>query len=425
MTGVILLDQGLFDTRLALIEAGQVVALDVELRPEPGVPAKARLGEIYLGRVLKRSSETGGAFVDLGLAQPGFLTPDTATEGAALMVQVAREAILDKAPKLTAAITLAVRQLALRPKKGGLSVPPGADAALAAALRARWADIEARAKNAKAPALLWGAENPVAGLLDRWAPARLDRILVSGGACFAKARQWAARMAPELAAGVQRFAGPGELFDQFDANAALAVALATRLELAAGGAIVIEETQALTAIDVDSAAGGGREKAEGALHVNLAAANEIARQARLRGLGGVLAIDFLKLKSKSAQAKLMTQFKRALARDPVPSRVWPPSALGLVELARPRTGPSLTRKLAGPGGGPQSLLHPAFLAGSIARRIESASARAPGRRLRINCNPAVAARLESKLAELEKITGAGIFIAADPARGDEFEISAE
>jgi Ribonuclease G/E len=423
MIQTLLIDRSVFDARIAVIEQGEVVALDVELAAEGGQEAIARTGSIYLGRVIRVARELDAAIVDIGMAQPGFLAANHAQpqqarkqkrmpierlvqEGARLIVQVLRPAIGQKGPKLTTA----------------------------AAPDDRWAEALSAAKLAKKPGLLSGETDLIPALLERWALPTLSEIIAADDAGYGEALRWAARRAPDLKRVLQRHREGADLFERFGAAAALESALARRVALQGGGAIVIEETEALTAIDVDSSAeaapgwgAGGRQqsKAASVAQINLAAANEIARQLRLRSLGGVAVIDFLRLKSRAETSRLMAQFSRALQRDLIPSRVLAPSALGLVELARPRPGLSLGQKVLRKGIGDASgaNLHPAVIAGQIARRLLPMARGAPGRALRVTCAPAVAARLASKQSPLEMAAGARVLVAADPARGDTFDIA--
>jgi Ribonuclease G/E len=435
MKQTLLIDHSPFDARIALIEQGEVVALDFELASERGQEEIARAGSIYLGQVMRIAKELDAALVDIGLAQPGFLASNHAQaqlpgkpkrlpierlvqEGQRLIVQVLRPAIGQKGPKLTANI----------------------------AADGRWAEAQSVGKMEKKPGLLAGETQLIPALLERWALHGLDEkktiseILVSDDACFAEVRRWAGRRAPDLDFNLQRDRGAGDLFERYGAAAALESALARRVALAGGGSLVIDETEALTAIDVDSAADRNTDwstsalrqsKAAAALQINLAAANEIARQLRLRSLGGVAVIDFLRLKNRGEMSRLMAHFAKALRRDPIPSRVLAPSALGLVEMARPRLGLSLGQKVRWPDldQGPNSdngrgaILHPAVIAGQIIRQLTLSARSAPRRAWRVVCSTPVAARLMARQSELEVAMGTHISVAADSARGDDFDIA--
>ena len=161
------------------------------------------------------------------------------------------------------------------------------------------------------------------------------RILVADPAVLARARGWLAEWRPSR---LDRLEHVPDAFATSGAEEQLAAALEPVAPLEGGGALIIEPTAALTAIDVD---GGGRR----ALEVDLEAAAEIARQLRLRQLGGTIVVDFVDLASKRDRARLFSAVRTALAADPVPVQAFAMSALGLVEISRQRVGPSLAERL--------------------------------------------------------------------------------
>ena len=162
-----------------------------------------------------------------------------------------------------------------------------------------------------------------------------DRILLADPAALVRARGYLAEWRPSL---LDRLEHLPDAFAASGAGEQLAAALEPVVELAGGGRLIIQATAALTAIDVD---GGGRRP----LEVDLEAAAEIARQLRLRRLGGTIVVDFVDLAAKRDRARLLATLRAALADDPAPVRVWPMSPLGLVELSRKRSGPSLAEQL--------------------------------------------------------------------------------
>jgi ribonuclease E/ribonuclease G len=131
------------------------------------------------------------------------------------------------------------------------------------------------------------------------------------------------------------FDGAGSLFEHHDCDSAIAALGHPRVELSNGGSIVIERTEAMTVIDVNGGA------AVGPLSINLAAAEEIARQLQLRHIGGLIVIDFVSMTKQSDRDRLNAAFRNIMLEDPAPTRILPISALGLVELSRERRGPEL------------------------------------------------------------------------------------
>ena len=185
------------------------------------------------------------------------------------------------------------------------------------------------------PRASMGPSDPVQQLLVEHLGADPDRIVVADPAALVRARGYLAEWRPSV---LDRLEHLPDAFAASGAGEQLAAALEPVVELAGGGRLIIQTTAALTAIDVD---GGGRRP----LEVDLEAAAEIARQLRLRRLGGTIVVDFIDLAAKSDRARLLATLRAALADDPAPVQVGRMSPLGLVELSRKRSGPSLAEQL--------------------------------------------------------------------------------
>ncbi|MEM7023747.1 MAG: ribonuclease E/G [Pseudomonadota bacterium] len=348
------------------------------------------LGDIHLGRVRKVAPEIDGAFVDCGLeadallgardaralsgARRGTSISRQVTEGQAILVQLKRVAQADKGAKVGSDIALKGVLLVYRPRakeveligelagsdhaeeqqaRGKSLFPEGGFDLRAAAvdaddrelhneadrLRQRWRVLEHRAAKTDPPARLEPEPDPLhALLLERFSP-RLDRIIFAERTTLIRARRWLEQSMPSwLVRNASRLEHLPEAFETTGVAAQLDEALGRTVALEGGGNLIIEPTAALTAIDVN---GGGR----GPLEVDLEAAREIARQLRLRRLGGIVVVDFVDLPTKAERARVVNELRQALAADPTPTQLYPMSQLGLVELARQRTGPSLDEYL--------------------------------------------------------------------------------
>jgi ribonuclease G len=472
MNDELLIEEGVAETRIALIEDGRLAELHIA--PEGAAPAGA-LGDIWLGRVTRVEPSLQAAFVDLGLPRAGFLAAADATaaggeapiarlvhEGEAVLVQAIREAGAGKGVKLSADIALAGRFVVYAPRRSGVTVSrriedgeerrrlaaivaplvseggcilrtaaASAAAELIAAdlarLAADWRELRVRSERAAAPVLLRPEEGAIERALRDLAHPGIGQIRVDGPAALARVRAWATARAPDLVERIARHDGPGALFERHDVEGEIARALAPRLVLPSGAAIVFGATEALTAIDVDSGGLIGGEREATALRANLEAAAEIARQLRLRAIGGIVVIDFLRLADARARDQVVRALRGALARDPAPTQVLDMSALGLVECARKRTGPALAVRLteacAGCGGGG---LRPtlAAIAAAAMRRATAEAAALPGRRLEIACAPDLAAALEGGLiGRLSLRLGAQVTVRPEAARArDSFEV---
>ena len=343
-------------------------------------------GDLVLGRVRKLDPGLGAAFVDIGAARPAFLPlhgqKARPAEGEALALRVARAASASKGAKVKPAPGAAV--------PSGLKPPA----------------VLARAAAARLPGLAEGdtlvPENADA---EAWLRTRLD-------------------LEPSLE--VQRHRGPGPLFND-DLEAEIDGLLGPQVELPGGGRLWIEPVRALTAIDLDSASrwqpGAPQDLA---LEIDRVAVPEVARQIRLRGLSGLILVDFLELERKSDREALLAELRAALAEDPEPVQVVALRASGLAELTRRRARPPLhevlCRRAGADGGGwAPTPLTEAF---RLLRRL-AASPAAPGLETRLA--PQVAAALRGPAAEalaaLERRRGHAVTLTQEPGRGlDESEI---
>lgn len=519
MANELLIDVGLTETRVALVEDDRLVHLDLE-RPD----RDSALGAIFLGRVRRIEPGLQAAYIDIGLARDGFLNASDLPaepesdgesdghprpieqrlhEGEAVLVQVIRDPVGEKGVKLTGIPSLPGRFLSLTPwdsrvrvsrriqedaermrlaamlqnllalgdrtpvqvagrmqrklgerrvgrsagtntgstkpderrenerrKPMGCRVEAAAEAAsqqtLAAdleRLKARWIAIEERRSRATAPAELWREMGPVGRALRNHVGAKLDAIRVNDARGFAEARAWLFEHAPELVARLERYDDPAGLFELFEIEQDIDRAASKTVTLPSGGRIIFGETDALTAVDVDigEAARRGSDFEELALKINLDAAEEIARQLRLRGIGGIIVIDFLHMDSTAFRAQAVNALRRALARDPAPAKVLGMSALGLVEMTRKRIGEPLAARLfeschtCGGDGRIPSL--PAVQAELIRQAVREAGSSPRGTRFTISCAPDVAGLFEPELlARLQRQVGAVVAVEAEAGR---------
>lgn len=354
------------ETRVAAVDGqGRLVELEVErMGDEPAV------GAIHLGRVVRVEKGMGAAFVDIGQPQPGFLGKmRDVTEGEAVIVQVLRPAGGGKGSVLTATPVLAGRYASLDALRPGIHWPrrwhgdksdlqatlqamvpdglgvaprPLAGAADSNALRAEidrlaqvWEDVRGRAAAASAPAELLAAPR----LIERVLCGATGRVVVDEPRTFSHMQAAAKRSMPDVVGRLELWRGDRPLFEETEIAVQIEAALAPEVALAGGANLVIDETEALTAIDVNMGAGGGRLPAEAAiLRTNRAAATEIARQIRLRNIGGLIVIDFISMRSRGNRRAIVDAMRRAMRDDPVRHDVLGLTAAGLVEITRQRSG---------------------------------------------------------------------------------------
>lgn len=359
---------------------GKPLAIDIDRATRPRYA-----GAVILARVQSIDKRMGAAFLDLGKGVSGLLPKAKGVEeGQAVLVQITRDAQDDKGPAASRQIVLWGRYLALQPGRGGglqtaralgqgkrraetlataeaaLSDPtdlllrgPASDVAgtvleaEAARLRADWAKIEG-ASSKDAPQILL----PPPGFLELTLREAGNgaRVALDDRLDHKRALDLCQALYPDLAEGLAFHSGPQSLFDASGLSDCLEEALAREVALVGGGRVCIEETRALTAIDVDI--GGGEAGASGkeeALHrLNRRAAEEIARQILLRRLSGLIVIDFAGITQRGKMKALIDILRARLKGGEGHTDVLGVSAAGLVEVTRQRTGPSLSELCLSP-----------------------------------------------------------------------------
>ena len=373
-----------FGARTALMRHGELL----EMRFADNDAADIR-GQVFLARVKSLDNELDAAFVDCGRGLTGYLSGRDGrwvtgqrselplcrqvTEGQAILVQASGMGRDGKSPRVTSDIQLTGMFQVYRPRRHSIKLskklselgqsdrllelaksffPDGgviyrgsagiaADDELEAEskrLKAEWETIETKAKGGKAPLCLFERKDPLDRVLHDALKPDVDRIIAAGSVAFARTRNFVKSSLPALE---QRLECQPGAFELNGVNEQLERADEPRVELDGGGDIVIEKTEALTAIDVNS---GGRR----ALEANLEAAKAIARETRLRRIGGIIIVDFIDLKSRSEQRELMSALDQAFADDPAAVKLFPPTPLGLVQISRQRLGQSLDDRLGRP-----------------------------------------------------------------------------
>jgi ribonuclease G len=470
MIDEILINDGLLETRVALIADGRVREVLIESPGRSGV-----VGDIFLGRVDRVAPGLDAAFVNVGLARDGFLPAREAVlapraraedrapkinrcvhEGEALLVQVTKDPLADKGARLTTKLTLPGRYLIYTPGQTRIAlsrrigdeaerarideimegvagpdegfvvrtVAVGASAealeAEAEGLRAQWAGVAMGRDEAPAPACVHEELGAVARTLRDHADEGVQRVRLDSAEALAEAKRYCGDFLPGFEERLELFTGPDALFDLYDAEAELEAALEPRVALPSGGHIVIESTEALTAIDVNSGSHvDSPNRHEVALRTNLEAAVEAARQVALRAIGGLIVIDFIQLQSRAEMDQVMVALKEALAGDRAPVRVAGPSAFGLAEITRRRLRDPLVRALTEPcahcAGGRVRKVE--AVAAEVVRRAEREAAAAPGRALVLTAAPEVVDYLGAEegelVAALEARLGARVTLSSD------------
>lgn len=280
----------------------------------------SRQGGVYLGRVVKLEKSLNAAFVEIGIEKPGLLHLKKhgagLSEGDVVAVQVKRDAREEKGVKLSLSINTVENIDALKAGKS----PPA---------------------NLVPPPALW---QTALAALD---PASIDAVHCDRRVDVERVAAWCRRFDPKLAARVDFLARRDWEPDDGAIADEVAAALEAEVPLPGGGQLLVEPVRTLTAIDVNSAAATGREGIEQtALGVNIEAAREIPRQLALRNLGGIVVVDFIDMENRNRRDQVVEALRQAAALDPAIDWVGNMSRLGLVEILRKRTGPSLAEMWA-------------------------------------------------------------------------------
>jgi ribonuclease G len=383
----ILLNFTPLETRVAVVEQGMLQEILIERATHRGL-----VGNVYLGKVVRVLPGMQACFVDIGLERSAFLhakdlpTSDNdrdrsiqqlVTEGQDLLVQVIKDPIGSKGARLTAEVSLPARHLVLMPfaRHVGISqriededtrehLKAIAQAALDAQgiewgvivrtagdghtsadleedliyLKRVWDNISREQKTAKSPALLF-AELPLTHRLVRDQIRRdTERVLIDSQETFSNLSEFASKFMPEVAPLIQHYQGDRPIFDLYQIEDEIERALACDVELKSGAYLVIDQTEAMTTIDVNTGRFVGAHTLEQTVfRTNLEAAVAIGRQLRLRNLGGIIVVDFIDMEDDEHKRQVLRTLERSLDEDPVKTRISDFNELGLVVLTRKRS----------------------------------------------------------------------------------------
>jgi ribonuclease G len=427
-------------------------------------PDEVRLvGDIYLGKVDAVLPGIQAAFVDIGTEKAGFLhasdlaededeeeegggggngngrrarklppIQDQLKKGDTLLVQVTKEAIGTKGPRLTAQISIPGRFLVYIPGSSHVGIsrkiegrdersrlrkmakeilPPDAGAGIIVRtvgeevtqetldkefkrLHENWGKIQRRSQSMKAPAQVHREAKLVSGIIRDLFSDKFERIVVDSKEVFNEITQYVRNVDPDLLDRVQLYQDPVPLFDRHNIDEEIQVAFQRRVDLPSGGYIIIEPTEALVSIDVNTGRYTGKKDPEHTiLRTNLDAAREVARQLRLRDVGGIIVVDFIDMESQGNRDKVLHELKTHLGRDRARTKAFEVSDLGLIEMTRQRVRPSLMQALTEPCehcAGSGRVYTPATVIRRIERSVKRAAAGQSEKKLVVRVHPEVA-----------------------------------
>ena len=396
MTEDILINFAPQETRVAVMYQGAVQELHIERTASRGL-----VGNIYVGRVVRILPGMQSAFINIGLERTAFLhvadiwEPRNAGaavrpiervlfEGQSILVQVIKDPIGTKGARLSTQISIAGRMLvylpqekhigisqrieseaereALREKisqlipqdeQGGFIVRTMAEGATEEALasdicylRKLWGDIQVLSKTQAPPSMLYQELSLGLRVLRDFVNPETQSIVIDSRENFQKLSSFADEYTPVVVPLLNHYQGERPLFDLHGVEDEIQKALARRVELKSGGYLIIDQTEAMTTVDVNTGGFVGvRSFDDTIFKTNLEAAQTIARQLRLRNLGGIIITDFIDMESEEHRQAVLAEFNKALARDHTRLTVNGFTALGLVEMTRKRTRESLAHIL--------------------------------------------------------------------------------
>ena len=389
------------ETRVAMLEQGVVQELHVERSSARGL-----VGNIYIGRVARVLPGMQSAFVEIGLERAAFLhiadiwehrqnghghenrpIERILHEGQALLVQVIKDPIGTKGARLSTQVSLAGRLLVYLPQDSHIGISQRIeDEAERESLRDRlqqllpeghaggfiirtmaetaserelqndieyltklWSDLTAKSGSLPVPSLIYQDLSLAQRVLRDMATEESVRILVDSRETCQRMLDFAQQYTQTILDRITHYSGERPLFDLHGVEDEIQKALGRRVDLKSGGYLIIDQTEAMTTIDVNTGGFvGGRSFDDTIFKTNLEAAQVIARQLRLRNLGGIIVIDFIDMENADHRAAVLAEFNKALDRDRTRLTVNGFTQLGLVEMTRKRTRESLAHVLCEP-----------------------------------------------------------------------------
>lgn len=478
------------ETRVALVENGMLQELHIERATRRGV-----VGNVYKGRVQRVMPGMQAAFVDIGLDRAAFLhasdilrdpqesadqqvdapaLPPSQSissmvhEGQDVVVQVVKDPIGSKGARLTTQISIPSRYLVLLPYSrvtgvsarieneaernrlkaimttlvngsgAGYIVRTNAEGQSAEALgedvdylRRAWQIIRDASAGSKSGQRIYDDLSlPLRAMRDLMS-REVDKVRVDSRETFERLQKFAQQFMPDLADRVEHYAGERPVFDLYGIEDEIQRAMLKEVPLKSGGHLILDQTEAMTTVDVNTGSFLGQRNLEETVYrTNLEAAQSVARQLRLRNLGGIIIIDFIDMTDEEHKRQVLRTLEKGLARDHARTAVHDFSPLGLVEMTRKRTTESLERQLCEPCHecqGRGSLKTCETIVYEIFREITRAVRQFEASQLLVIASPLVVGKIteeeSSSVAELEEFLGKTIrFQADDQYAQEQFDV---
>jgi ribonuclease G len=452
------------ETRVALLEDNEIMEISIE-RSESG----HLVGNIYKGRVKNVLPGMQAAFVDIGREKNAFLyTGDSGrqaagqhlTVGQDVLVQIAKDAMGDKGPRATISLTLPGRYIVLMPNVDYIGIsrriedeterdrlrrlaekirPEGMGVIVRtvaagksqedltkdmAYLANMWSTLSARAKRTNAPALIYRDADLVVRIVRDYLTDDVTEFVIDSQEAYNRVIDLLTFISPELIPCVKLYEATGpdsDIFSRFQLDAKLEELYNRRVDLACGGYLVIDHTEALTVIDVNTGKFvGNTNLSETVFQTNLEAAAQIARQLRLRDIGGIIIIDFIDMDKPEQRTAVLAALETALKKDRTKFNVLGITSLGLVEMTRKKARQNINGMLYNRCPcclGKGRIKSPETVAIDIKRELRRLNKRSrPGGQLLLQVHPQVAEFLarQGELKRLEQETARTLTVEATP-----------
>jgi ribonuclease E len=464
------------EMRVALVDGQRLYDLDIENRTR-----LQKKSNIYIGRITRVEPSLEAAFVDFGAERHGFLPlkeisreyfhrggsdddgktriKDVVKEGTKVVVQVDKEERGTKGAALTTFISLAGRYMVLmpnNPRAGGISrriegddraelrealssleIPDGMGVIVRTAgvgrtpeelqwdlsyLLQLWTAICDASREHDKPILLYQESNVIIRAVRDYLRDDVDQVLIDAPEAYRQATDFVSMVMPKYANRIRLYEDNIPLFNRFQIESQIETAFQREVRLPSGGSIVIDPTEALVSIDINSSrATKGSNIEDTALQTNLEAADEIARQLRLRDMGGLVVIDFIDMMAARNQRAVENRLRDALAIDRARVQIGKISRFGLLEMSRQRLRPSLgeTSAIVCPRcTGQGTIRDTKSLALSILRLLEEEATKDRSAEVRAIVPVDVAAYLlnekRATLTEIEQVTRVRVLVVPNP-----------
>ncbi|MBT0586885.1 ribonuclease G [Alteromonas oceanisediminis] len=485
MSAELLINVSPSESRVALIENGILQEIHVERHTKRGI-----VGNIYRGKVSRVLPGMQAAFVDIGFEKAAFLHAsdivihnevvdevaasnitkqdirELVRDGQDIVVQVVKDPIGTKGARLTTDITIPSRYLVFMPsvthvgvsqrieeeaererlknlvkefcdEDGGFILRTAAEGVSeteliqdAEFLRRLWSKIQLRMKRKKSHVLY--EDLPLARrVLRDFVGTEIDRVRIDSNLTFQELNQFTKEYVPELNRKLEYYQGERPIFDLYDVENETQRALDRRVNLKSGGYLIIDQTEAMTTIDINTGAFvGHRNLEETIFNTNIEATQAIARQLRLRNLGGMILIDFIDMVEPDHRRRVLHSLELAMGKDRAKSNIHGFTALGLIEMTRKRTRESLEHVLCGECPvckGRGSIKTVETICFEVMREIVRVNRAYDADKFVVYAAPAVAEALMGEeshmLAELEVFVSRQITVQAEPLYNqDNFDV---